>query len=126
MNGQERRIYFYDLGVGTNKEAASSPPLSEIVQVIETRFKQGKSTHAINKSTAVLEVGDIRIDDDQGTAVLLLRISDKTAPDPYLSNPEKKSSRVIRKEEGEGRGYGAHLVLSLREDEGRPHHYLAL
>lgn len=126
MNGQERRIYFYDLAVGTNKEAAVSPPLPEVARVIEMRFRQGRTTHAINKSTAVLEVGDIRIDHKQEIAVFLLRISDKSAPDPYLSNPEKKRSRVIRKEEGEGRGYGAHLVLSLREDEKRPNHYLAL
>jgi hypothetical protein len=32
----------------------------------------------------------------------------------------------VRKREGEGRGFGAHLLISLKEEPGRPHSYLAL
>jgi hypothetical protein len=57
---------------------------------------------------------------------MFLRIADMTAPDAYFSNPTAGTSRVARKRKGEGRGFGAHLLVSLEEEPGRPHTYLTL
>lgn len=100
--------------------------MREVVEALRARVEQKKAIHPINKGTAYLEIGEIRIVDEQNYAIALLRISDTTAPDAYYSNPNTGASRVVRKRKGEGRGFGAHLLISLVEEDGRPNNYLAL
>jgi len=126
MKGAERRVHYYDIEVDTNKKDASPPSMADVMKTILARFQEGKVSHEINKKTATLEIGDMRIDEDDGYALLLVRISDTTAPDPYLSHPQKGTSRVVRKEDGEGRGYGAHLIVALNANDGVPNTYRAL
>jgi hypothetical protein len=126
MKGAERRLHYYDIEVGTNKQDASPPPMKDVMMTILARFADGKVSHVINKKTATLEIGDMRIDEDEGYALLLVRISDTTAPDAYLSDPQKGTFRIVRKRDGEGRGYGAHLIIALNGNEGAPNTYRAL
>jgi len=126
MRGAERRVYYYDVELGTNKKDASPPPMVDVINAIATRYEESKASHSINKDTATLEIGDMLIDEEEGHALLLVQISDRTAPDPYLSNPIEGTSRVVRKEEGEGRGFGAHLLVSLTAEPETPNTYRVL
>lgn len=131
MRNDERKIYFYDIEVGTNKKAASPPPLiTEIAEVLVKRCEESiesqtpKALHSINNDTAFLEIRDARVDYEKGFATLLLRNSDQTAPDAFFSNPLKGTSRPARKRKGEGRDYAAHLLIRL--EPSSPNNYLAL
>jgi hypothetical protein len=127
MQSDQRRVYFYDISVGTNKKkAATPPPMAEIVKALSERLAEKKTVHPINANRAYLEIADIRVNEEVKYAIMLLRISDMTAPDACFSNPTAGTSRVARKRKGEGRGYGAHLLVSLEEEAGRPHTYLTL
>lgn len=126
MHSSKRTIYFYDLRVGANKKAATAPPMRDIIKALQDRVAEKKAIHAINNDTAFLEIAEIHVNEKQDYALLLLRISDTMAPDAYFSNPAAGTSRVVRKKKGEGRGFGAHLIISLNEEAERPDTYLAL
>ena len=126
MQSGIRRVYFYDLELGVNKEKATPPPMDDVLRAIKARVDARQAVHPINKRTAHLEIGDMTVDSVNNCAILLLKISDTTLPDPYFSNPNAGTSRVARKEDGEGRGFGAHLLISTLQESDRPNHYLAL
>jgi hypothetical protein len=127
MQSDQRRVHFYDMRVATNKKkAATPPPMAEIVKALSDRVAEKKGIHAISNNRAFLEIADIRIDEKLNYALMLARIADMTAPDACFSNPTAGTSRVARKRKGEGRGFGAHLMVSLEQEPGRPHTYLTL
>jgi hypothetical protein len=126
MHNSQRWISFYDIRVTTNKKAASPPLMAEIVQALADRVEEKKALHAIGKETAFLEIAEIRVNKKRKYALMLLRISDRTAPDAFFSDPAAGTSRVERKQEGEGRGFGAHLIVSLEPEANRPDTYLML
>lgn len=126
MHSSKRLIYFYDIEVGVNKEGAQPPPMRDVIEALAARLAAKKAVHAINRETAYLEIGEIQISDKHDYALLLVKISDTTAPNAYYSDPAKGTSRIVKKRDGEGRGFAAHVIISLEEVAGRPNTYLTL
>jgi hypothetical protein len=126
LSGHERLVYHFLLQVGVNKVAASPPDLRSVLVKIWEAFKAGKASLAINKGTATLDILDMKFDDANDLATLLIRNSDQNGSDVYFSDPAAKTSRIERKKGREGRGFGAHLTISLKPETGRPNLYLAV
>jgi hypothetical protein len=112
VKARERLVYFFEVQVKTNKEKASPPPLSEVIErIIESR-NSGHASLLINKKTATVEIVEIRLDEDRKIVTFFLRCADMNGADVYFANPDLKQSRVERKREGEGRAFGAHFSVS--------------
>lgn len=124
MKNNERRIYYYDASVKSSSKYANPPNMDEVIAAIKVQFDKGRAKHSILKGSATLEIGDISIDNERCFAILLVRISDTAAPDAFFSDPIKGTSRVERKQAGEGRGYAAHVLISTVETSGAPNNYL--
>jgi hypothetical protein len=114
VKANERLVYFFEMNVSANKQAASAPAMADVMATLEQAFRESKTSLEINKQTATVEIVDLRIDDAQELATLFVRYSDKNGADVYFANPVENSSRVERKRDGEGRAYGAHLTISLK------------
>ena len=117
MKARERLVYFFEVQVKTNKEKASPPPLSEVIEKLIEAHDAGNATLLINKKTATVEIVEIRLDAARKLATFFLRCSDMNGADVYFANPDLKQSRVERKREGEGRAFGAHFSVSTAPRE---------
>lgn len=78
MQSGIRRVYFYDLELGVNKEKATPPPMDDVLRAIKARVDARQAVHPINKRTAHLEIGDMTVDSVNNCAILLLK---------YLTQP---------------------------------------
>ena len=126
MKNDERLIYFFDLFIDVNKQAASPPSAHDVFATIETAFKNSQASLAVNKKTATIQITDMRFDYGQELVTLYFRYADKRGADVYFADTEANTSRVERKRGGEGRGFGAHLTISLRQQNGMPNVYFAM
>jgi hypothetical protein len=126
MRNDERLIYYYDLVVGVNKQAAVAPSLMDVIEVLKSACDTDDAFLDIDKGTATLSLTHVEIKLDKMVATLLVEISDKRAPDVHFVNAETGNVRDARKQAGEGRGSSAHLLVSLIEQPDRPDTYVAL
>ncbi|MGQ3213938.1 hypothetical protein [Shinella sp.] len=113
MKANERLIYFFEVQISTNKEAATAPPLNEVVEKLREAVATNDARFEHSKGTAIAEIVEILDDVPSNTVTLFIRCSDKNAADVYFANSVLRQSRVERKREGEGRAFGAHLTVSL-------------
>ncbi len=126
MRNDERRVRFFEVRVRPSKVDGMPPAMSDVLQQLKLRADGGNAQHDINAGSATLEIAAVDIDSAKNRAVLLLRISDRNGSDAYFSDPKNSTSRVERKQGNEGRGYGAHLLLSTSEYQGKPGIYAGI
>ncbi|WP_457587230.1 hypothetical protein [Ensifer canadensis] len=126
MKNNERLIYFFDLHIDVNKKAASPPSARDVFNIVESAFRKSEARLHVNKKTATIQIIDLRFDDVEEIVTLYVRYADKRGADVYFADTDANTSRVERKKFGEGRGFGAHLSVSLRPEAGSPNTYLAM
>lgn len=126
MKANERLIYFFELLVEVNKEAASPPPFSEVVEKFKIAFDNSTAVLELNKGSASIEILDMAIDADRQLVTFYLRHADKNGADVYFADPAAGTSRIERKREGEGRGFGGHFTVSLVPRAGTDTVYAAM
>ncbi len=126
MKNNERLVYFFDLHIDVNKKSAIPPSARDVFSVVESAYKQSQVSLQVNKKTATIQVTDIRFDDVEEIVTLYMRYADKRGADVYFADTDANTSRIERKRVGEGRGFGAHLSVSLRPQAGTPNTYLAM
>lgn len=126
MKNDERLIYFFDLFIDVNKKAASPPSARDVFATIETAYSAGQASLAVNKKTATIQIIDISFDDAQEIVTLYFRYADKRGADVYFADTDANTSRIERKRTGEGRGFGGHMSVSLRQQTGMPNIYMAM
>lgn len=126
MKSNERLVYYFELLVGVNKTAASPPTLNEVIDRIEQAFNAGEASLELNKGTGIIQILDIEKDLEREIVTFYVRHSDKNGADVYFADPGAGTSRVERKRAGEGRGYGAHFVVSLTTRAGTDCVYAAM
>lgn len=126
MKANERLVYFFELLVETNKAKASPPPLIEVVGKLKIAFDASTAVLELNKGTATIEILDMSIDVARGLVTFYFRHADKNGADVYFANPVAGTSRVERKQQGEGRGFGGHFSVSLTPRAGTVNVYAAM
>lgn len=124
MRSNIRDIHFYDLEIRPSKEAAVSPPLADVIAHLCELVRNDQSSHKVSYGTEVLTLREVAVDEDNETATLLIVHTDPSAPNAVYSNPETGAHRVLRKRQGEAGEYGAHVVISTRDNPARPNSFL--
>ncbi len=123
----EREILFFDLKPKTiSRKFKNLQPLDAkfLFIQLEKLFKKGTAFRQIKNKTETLYIADIQCKDN--LAQILINRSDKNVTDVVFSDVEKKKRRVIKKEDGEGNDYSAHIVWTLERVDGLPDTYLFL
>lgn len=126
MKSTERLIYFFELLVDVNKEAASPPLLTAIVEKLSEAFNASKAVLELNKGTGSIEILDMNVDENRQLVTFYFRHADKNGADVYFADPKAGTSRIERKRAGEGRGYGGHFTVSLIPRAGSQDVYAAM
>lgn len=118
LNQFARTLINYDLLIApSSKEVRSIPPLSDVLELLDSYQKTNPTVWRYERSSRALRLAQMRIDYHKGYAVLLLTHSDLNGADPGFSNIDTGTTRLERKRAGEGLAASAHLVLSLNSSE---------
>jgi len=122
MQNNRRRLYIYDLEIGATKEGASIPMMDDLVPIFE-RMQRTARTFAIRANTATMLVGDINIDTDRRFITLLVRLSDKTAPNGATSDPAEGIFNVHARGPNQGADFACHVLISTAQEQAFPNVY---
>lgn len=126
MRRSERSVLSFEIVVKPSKQAASPPPLANILARIKAEYDDGNARIDVNRNTATAQIEDLIIDEEQSIATILVKYIDKLGSDVSFTDYETGESRKAIKGAREGRDFGAHLCLSIRDDPQRPGVYPAL
>ena len=122
MRNDQRQFFIYDLEVASTKDGAELPGMDQVVGVWQKMMAAGR-TLAIRSNTATLLLGGIQIDVAKRYATLLVRLSDKMAPNAVYSDPIAGSYQEHLKAGNEGADIGCHVLVSLDHEKAFPNLY---
>lgn len=122
MQNHARQFYIYDLEIAARKAGAVVPTMNDLLPIFQ-RMKDAGRTHPISAGTATLLVGDIGIDAGQQLVTLLVRLSDKSAPNSVYSDPVAGQFNVHLKGANEGSDFGCHVIISTVPEQDLPNIY---
>lgn len=122
MRNDHRQFYIYDLEVAAVKNGAMIPDMPRVMAVWQ-KMAAAKRTMPIRKDTATLLIGEIQVNAAQDFATLLIRLSDKTAPNSVYSDPVVGNFEEHIKGPGQGADYGCHVFISMAPEKGLPNTY---
>ncbi|WP_060605892.1 hypothetical protein [Aureimonas altamirensis] len=122
MQNDRRQFYIYDLEIGARKEGASIPTMDDLVPILQ-RMKNTGRTYSIRSDTATMLVGDMHVDAAQQFITLLIRLSDKTAPNSVTSDPQAGLFNVHAKGPNQGADFACHVLISTAQEQGFPNVY---
>lgn len=120
-----RSAKFYDLRIEAKCRYKEGPkrftaalrprPLLKIADEIQNIYN---SDGFIRQQNGVcFYLADCYLDEKNSRLLLLVNKSDSTEPDQAISNPEKRAWQVLKKPEGYGNDYSAHVLISLTPDK---------
>ncbi|WP_180897314.1 hypothetical protein [Martelella soudanensis] len=122
MQNNRRQFYIYDLEIAARKEGATVPTMDDVVPAFQ-RMKDTARTYPIRADTGTMLIGDIHIDAAQQFVTLLVRLSDKTAPNAVYSDPAAGQFDVLVKQGNQGSDFGCHVIVSTAQEQGFPNIY---
>ncbi|MXO46852.1 hypothetical protein GRI69_01070 [Erythrobacter vulgaris] len=127
ISRHQRNVLFFDLMVTRRAKHAPYPDIKRLADLwIDAAQNPSFPVKAFEKGTVTYLVKDAEIDVAKETVTLLIEASNKNAPNASYLDHDKRSKRDFLKRDPEGSGHSAHLVVSLKQQGGQPHTYLAL
>lgn len=123
MKSDERVVHFFDLAISTNKQRAAPPNSIDVFGKLKESIGSKSAVLEINAGQSVLDLADIKFDISKNTVSLYIRHTDKKAADVYFADTVAGTSRIERKKDAEGRGFGAHFSVSLKPETGAAQRY---
>jgi hypothetical protein len=125
LKSTERVIYSYDFVVAARAAHATPPSMLQIADAIRGMVSTKGCTHDREKGAVVYRVGDVVIDAQHQVAKILIRRGDKNAANAAYSHMKTGALDIKKKSAEQGGDKAAHLVISLKQETGKPHVYLA-
>ena len=122
-----RNIQFFDLVVSRRAVHAPYPALEKLVELWqEAANDTNYKPKTFNGDQVTSLITDMKIDTLSKTVTILIDVADQAAPDHSYGNHVARKARHLKKENGEGNGHAAHMVISLVSETGKPNSYLAV
>jgi hypothetical protein len=122
MQNSRRQFYIFDLELAARKGGATVPTMNEIVPVLQG-MKNTARTYSLRGQTATMLIGDMAEDAAQQFITLLVRLSDKAAPNSVYSDPAAGHFNEHLKTGNVGSDYGCHVLISTAPEQGLPNIY---
>lgn len=122
MRNDYRQFFIYDLEIAASKEGAELPDMATVLGVWQKMADAGRSL-AVRSKTATLLIGEINIDAIKRYATILVRLSDKMAPNSVYSDPAAGHYEEHLKTGDIGADLGCHVLVSLDHEKGFPNLY---
>lgn len=125
MRNDQRQFYVFDLEVGAKKNGAVIPDMQTVLGVWNKKRREGRS-HLINGGAATTLIGDMEIDPVRNLATILVRLSDRMAPNAVYSDPASNDFQELRKIGNQGADLGCHILISIQPENQFPNIYTCL
>ena len=122
MHHSRRQFHIFDLEVAARKQGATVPTMSEIVPILQ-RMKDNGRTYSIRDDSGTMLIGDLEINEKQKFITLLIRLSDKSAPNSVYSDPNLGQFNEHVKSGNVGSDFGCHVMISTAPEKGLPNIY---
>lgn len=122
MRNNERTFHIYDLEIKSQKAGASVPSMTEAIAVWEKLRAAGR-TYPIQAGDGTMLIGQIDVRAAEQIAVLLIRLSDKKAPNSVYSDPVNGDFNEHIKAGNVGSDFGCHVIVSLAPELTQPNVY---
>ncbi|HAH0813527.1 TPA: hypothetical protein HHG28_001884 [Escherichia coli] len=94
---------------------APDMPLVNCIPVLKNRYNKGEAVYELNKGRSVIRL--LSIKDDENYLKLLFQYINKDASDPAFSNIKTGETRIEKKQNDEGMGYSAHVLIKKRSSD---------
>ena len=124
MSGSYRNVNFYDLVIKARAKLAPPPTLKDVYERCWRVAIDRNMHHEQEHKTVQYRLAAANIDNQHLILEMLIRRSDKNAPNAAYSSFQNGELRVIRKEKNEGGDIAAHLLISMQSHE--PNTYLCI
>ena len=122
MRNDQRAFYIYELEIAARKDGATKPTMIQVSDVWQKMKTEGR-TFSIQSGDATLLIGDMSINLAQQYATLLIRLSDKLAPNSVYSDPIAGDFNEHEKVGDMGSDFACHVLVSLAPEAGLPNIY---
>lgn len=121
MRADERRIYYYDLVIGRMGKSSHLPEIRELFDVWQSRTLAKNAYNTIKDGSIIYQVNDIRLNNSQDKATILISIIDKAMPNAAYADLDTRVTTVINKTARQGGNLSAHLVIDLNAYKTNTH-----
>lgn|GEM_PF-4047904 len=113
-----RDLLFFDMIVSRRTHHAPFPKLPDLAALwIETASDKSAPVKTFEKGMVTCIIKDSHLDDHDNVLTLLIEVSDKNTPDTTYLDHQNRTGRTFKKEEPEGTGFAAHVLISLDEQK---------
>jgi len=123
VKNNERQFFIYDVEAYSGKSGAQVPSMQTLAQVWSRHAVAGTAQHPIRNNSATLLIGDVVVDAANRIVTILVRISDTASPNSVYSDPSTALFQEHPKTGRTGGDVGAHVLVSLAPERGRPNIY---
>jgi hypothetical protein len=122
MQNNRRTFQIFDLEIGVRKQGAVTPSLLELIPVWSGMTAPPK-VYPVQAGDRNMIIGDLSQRQQQNLLVLLLRLSDKLAPNSVYSDYGAAHFEEHVKVGNVGADFGCHVLISTTQEANRPNIY---
>jgi hypothetical protein len=125
MRNDWRRFFVYDLEIGAKKDGAVAPDM-EAVGAVWQKMHAASRIYPVRGGEGSMLIGGINIDPMSKSITVLVRLSDKAAPNSVYSDPNAGTFQEHMKASGQGSDLGCHVFISSAEQKSSPNVYTCI
>ncbi|MCW2245139.1 hypothetical protein M2352_000730 [Azospirillum fermentarium] len=125
MRNDHREFYVYDLEIGVRKAGAKVPDMETVVSVWD-KLSRANRCHPIQSGNMTLLIGQVEINRENNVATILVRLSNKLAPNSVYSDPTTGDFNEHIKTENQGSDFACHVLVSTIQEENKPNVYTCI
>ncbi len=122
MRNNQRQFYIFDLEIAARKAGATVPAMIDVLPIFQ-RMHAASRTYQIKGDTGTMLIGDISVDAGQRLFTLLIRLSDRAAPNSVYSDPLTGQFDEHLKVGNVGSDFGCHVLVSTAPELALPNIY---
>lgn len=122
MQSDHRSFYLYDLQLDARKQGASIPSLNDVLY-IWSNAHQNRTLYPLFDGDKNMVIGDFRHDAAENFIVLLIRISDKRAPNSVYSDVAANTFQEHLKHGNLGADFACHVIISTAPEINKANVY---
>lgn len=122
MQNDLRTFHVYDLEISARKDGASIPTMMEVLEVWR-RMHANRTVFPMLKGNKNLVIGDFHHDLQQNYITILIRLSDKLAPNSVYSDLDTGAFNEHLKVGNQGADYGCHVIVSTAPEAAQANVY---
>jgi hypothetical protein len=125
LGDNERYIIKCSFNLNKFPEDAPDMPLVACIPFLKSTFLKGDAVYEMNKGKSVVRI--LALDEDVDTLKILFQYANQDVSDPAFTNIKTGATRVEKKQNDEGLGATAHLIIKKKpENAAFPTQYHAV